>query len=217
MKHKLLKKFVGWFGYKLVEKREIKNDRLLTKKTYINIHNIINFLIKKNEIRTIIQIGANDGKKFDDLNNYIKKNNIKSILVEPIVENFEKLKKNYENLDNVIFENSAVSINNEINLLYKVDEKYLKFYDDYASGITSFKIQHLIKHGIKQNHISSVNVNSISINDTDANKIRNGQYVFTKKYENHEELAILNSNKNLIGIGIIKSNYIRLKRLINFE
>ena len=31
--HKLLKKFVGWFGYKLVEKREIKNDRLLTKKT----------------------------------------------------------------------------------------------------------------------------------------------------------------------------------------
>ncbi len=165
MKHKLLKKFVGWFGYKLVEKREIKNDRLLTKKTYINIHNIINFLIKKNEIRTIIQIGANDGKKFDDLSNYIKKNNIKSILVEPIVENFEKLKKNYENLDNVIFENSAVSINNEINLLYKVDEKYLKFYDDYASGITSFKIQHLIKHGIKQNHISSVNVNSISIKD----------------------------------------------------
>ena len=62
-----------------------------------------------------------------------------------------------------------------------------------------------------------VNMNSISINDTDATKIRNGQYVFTKKYENHEELAILNSNKNLIGIGIIKSNYIRLKRLINFE
>ena len=44
------------------------------------------------------------------INHYIKKYKIKSLLVEPILENFEKLKKNYENyLDFVKLENSAIS------------------------------------------------------------------------------------------------------------
>ena len=45
----------------------------------------------------------------------------KVILVEPIKSNFEELKINYDNVqDNIFFENSAISVENEINYLYKV-------------------------------------------------------------------------------------------------
>ena len=41
-----------------------------------------------NNIEQLIQIGANDGVSFDQINYYIKKHHIKSLLVEPIKTNF---------------------------------------------------------------------------------------------------------------------------------
>ena len=48
------------------------------------------------KIKCLIQIGANDGSRFDELNIFIKKYKIKSVLVEPINEYFEDLKRNYK-------------------------------------------------------------------------------------------------------------------------
>ena len=166
MKNKILKKFVGILGYKLIDKNYIKNKRILEKNSYLNTEKILNILFKNKKINYLIQIGANDGLRFDTLNYYIKKYKIKSLLVEPIKKNFYDLKKNYDGYDNVIFENLAISVDNYISYLYKVDPNKLKNYlGDHFMGITSFDKDHLIKHGVKKKDIIKEKVKSISIND----------------------------------------------------
>ncbi len=165
MKDKFLKKVAGWYGYKLVDKDLIKNNRIIGDKSFLNIERILKYLIKNNLIKSLVQIGANDGQRFDVLNSFIKEYKIKCILVEPIKEHFEELKKNYKNFNNIFFENSLISVNNEIFHLYKVDTKYLNQYSDHVSGISSFDYKHLIKHGVKKKHIIKQKINSISLNE----------------------------------------------------
>ena len=166
MKHKLFKKIAGIFGYKLIDKNHVKNNRVLESNSYLKSEKIFNFLFDQKKINCLIQIGANDGLRFDNLNYYIKKYKTKSILVEPIEKNFEDLKNNYKEYKNIIFENLAISVNNEISYLYKVNPLKLKKYlGDHYVGITSFDKNHLIKHGVKNKDIIKEKVNTISINN----------------------------------------------------
>ena len=154
------------FGYKLIEKRVVKNERLLLKNSSLNISKLLKHIFLNNDIHNLIQIGANDGLRFDSLNYYIKKYKTKSILVEPIKDNFEDLKNNYKEYKNIIFENLAISVNDEISYLYKVNPIKLKNYiGDHYIGISSFDKNHLIKHGVKKNDIIKEKVDSISIKD----------------------------------------------------
>ena len=163
MQNKILKKILGLFGYKLIDKKVFKNERLLSSKSYLKINRLLENLFKEKKINNLIQIGANDGERFDILNIYIKKYKVKSLLVEPIKENFNKLKNNYSNCNFIDFENSAISVNNEIFKLFKVNSKYVNMYSNHIPGITSSDIKHLLKHGVSKHHISSENVNTISI------------------------------------------------------
>ena len=61
---KLLKKICGLLGFKLVDKNLIKNDRLISKHSCHKIHNLLEKLFSENLINTVVQIGANDGKRF---------------------------------------------------------------------------------------------------------------------------------------------------------
>ena len=93
MKNKILKKILGLVGYKLIEKEVFKNERLISGKSYLTIDKLLKTLFEEKRINYLIQIGANDGERFDVLNYYIKNYQTKSLLVEPIKENFEKFKK----------------------------------------------------------------------------------------------------------------------------
>jgi len=97
------------------------------------------------------------------LNKFIKKHKIKSILVEPIIEYFEDLKKNYKNFENVHFENSAITADNKEREIFLVNKKNLHNYDEHVRGINSFDKNHLIKHGVNSNHIIKKKINCISI------------------------------------------------------
>lgn len=165
MNNKILKKIVGIFGYKIIEKNFIKNQSILFEKSNLTVENILDYMLKGKYIKSIVQIGANDGISYERINYFIKKYKIKSLLVEPIKNNFQLLVKNYKNLNYVNLENCAVSTNNEINYLYKVDEKYLKKYDPSVSAIPSFDYKHLIKHGVKKKHIIKEMINQISFLD----------------------------------------------------
>jgi FkbM family methyltransferase len=165
MNNKILKKIVGMFGYKIIEKNFIKNQNILFEKSDLTIEKILSHLFERKYIKYIVQIGANDGISYEYINYFIKKYKIKSLLVEPIKNNFKLLVKNYKNLNYVNLENCAISSNNEINYLYKVDEKYLKKYDASARAIPSFNYKHLIKHGIKKKHIVKEIINQISFLD----------------------------------------------------
>ena len=72
MNNKILKKILELFGYKAIEKDLIKNDRLLSEKSFITIDKLLKTLFEEKKINYLIQIGANDGERFDVLNYYIK-------------------------------------------------------------------------------------------------------------------------------------------------
>lgn len=160
---KILKKLIEAMGFKLIEKNLVKNDRLISQYSFLNTEKFFEYLFTLNKIDFIVQIGANDGVRFDVINKFIKKYKPKVIFLEPIKSNFEKLKKNYGGQENLIFENYAISVNNKINELFKVNENKLKVYDEHVVGITSFDKKHLIKHGINKKHIIKETVNTISI------------------------------------------------------
>ena len=162
---KILKKFCGILGYKLLPKNYIKNRRYLSKFSHLNLEKIISDLAEKKIINSLIQIGANDGLKDDPLVNIIKKFKLESLLLEPIKKYFLDLQNNYSSYDNIRFENSALSTNNEILFLYKVDPEYFKKYGTVSCGISSFYKEHLLKHGIKKKHIIQEKVNQISFDE----------------------------------------------------
>jgi FkbM family methyltransferase len=110
---------------------------------------------------------------------FIKKYKIKSILVEPIKENFEELINNYSKVENIIFENSAISVKGEISFLYKVKSQYLNKYGEHVKAISSFSKNHLINHGVKNLHIEKQMINSISIKELlNKHKIENFDLLF---------------------------------------
>ena len=160
---KILKKFCGIFGYKLLPKYYIKNKDYLSKLSFLNLEKIILQLAEKKIIDSLIQIGANDGVTHDPLHKAIKNFGLKSLLLEPIKEPFLDLKNNYLNYKNVKLENSALSIDSEILFLYKVNPRYSKKYGTLPTGITSFDKKHLIKHGINNRHIIQEKVSQIGI------------------------------------------------------
>lgn len=162
---KVLKKFCGIFGYKLLPKNYIKNKNYLSKSSSLNLEKIISNLVEKKIINSLIQIGANDGIAHDHLHKIIKKFKLESLLLEPVKKYFLDLKNNYSNYENVRFENSALSVNNEILFLYKVNPIYFDKYGTLPSGISSFYKEHLLKHGIKEKHIIQEKVNQISFNE----------------------------------------------------
>jgi len=162
---KVLKKFCGIFGYKLLSKNYIKNKNYLLNFSSLKIENIIISLVEKKIVNSLIQIGANDGVSHDHVHKIIKKFKLKSLLLEPIKKYFFDLKNNYLNCDNVNLENSALSINNEILFLYKVNPEYFNKYGTLSNGISSFYKEHLVKHGIKQKHIIQEKVDQISFDE----------------------------------------------------
>jgi FkbM family methyltransferase len=163
--NKILKKFCGIFGYKLLPKYYVKNKDYLSNLSCLNLKKIILNLVENKIINSLIQIGANDGVTHDHLYDVIKKFRLQSLLLEPIKEPFLNLTNNYSNFENVRLENSALSVNNEILFLYRVNSEYFYKYGTLPTGINSFYKQHLIKHGIKEKHIIQEKVNQISFDE----------------------------------------------------
>jgi len=162
---KTLKKFCGIFGYKLLPKYYVKNKDYLSRLSTLNLKKIILDLVERKIINSLIQIGANDGVTHDHLHDVIKKFRLQSLLLEPIREPFLNLTNNYLNFENVRLENSALSINNEILFLYRVNPDYFYKYGALPTGITSFYKDHLVKHGVNQKHIIQEKVNQISFDE----------------------------------------------------
>ncbi len=69
---------------------------------------------------SFIQIGAADGKRADPIYHFVKRYKWEGILVEPLPDVFELLKKNYNNVSGLNFENVAISEKNEIREMSRI-------------------------------------------------------------------------------------------------
>ena len=84
------------------------------------------------------EIGAFDGKRFDDLYSYIQKYKWKGILVEPLRDAFKELRKNYANIKGLKYENSAITeFNGTKNIKRVINRKENKL-PSWLDGSSSF-------------------------------------------------------------------------------
>tara|TARA_Y100000389_G_C17468242_1_gene527738 strand:- start:5932 stop:6705 length:774 start_codon:yes stop_codon:yes gene_type:complete len=170
-KNKLLKKFLGMIGYKIIPKETIKTERFIESETF-NCFDFIRFLINHKKINQVIQVGANDGKSDDFLRDSINKDT-KVLLVEPIKSAFTELKKNYSDFINVEFINQAIDVESGKKKIYSVNPNFYDYYKkkyntknvNWLTVLASFEKNHLINHGVKFNHIQSTEVECTTFKD----------------------------------------------------
>ena len=107
------------------------------------IRRFLNKVGKKDDF-FFIQVGANDGVMCDPLRSFILKHNWSGILVEPVPDYFELLKKNYEGRDNLTFEQVAVSSepSDSLKIYYlKRNEESEKEIEDWEFGLSGFDMK----------------------------------------------------------------------------
>lgn len=78
-------------------------------------------LSKRQRDIVFVEIGANDGKTNDPLHYFVKKYRWKGIAVEPVPEIFEKLRRTYQNDDNIIPVCAALADRNGSATFYQVE------------------------------------------------------------------------------------------------
>ena len=206
MVHKILKKVFGALGYKLVDKNLLKIQRLISSKSHLTVKLLIDNLVKKGKVKSLVQIGANDGLRFDILNEYIKKYKIESLLVEPVPFYYSKLKDNYSEYSFVKLEKCAVSKRSGTISMYTVKRDYLDKYDDHIKGINSVDKKHLNKHNVRSNHIEKISVECLSPKD------------LLKKYEiNSLDLVYIDAEGYDGDIVISFLDYINFQPILIFE
>jgi FkbM family methyltransferase len=109
----------------------------------------------------LVVIGAHNGS---GLENEVFKTQKKILFVEPVKYNFSELQGRYNNLNNIYFDNSAISNNNDkLNFFSVKKDSVEKLGKHWASGIGSFSKKHILDHKSKRFQISD--------NDIDVNEI----------------------------------------------
>lgn len=83
-----------------------------------------------------VQIGANNGVRFDPLYSLVKHYHLPGLLVEPLPDMFEELKRNYQSESQLRFENVAVSRESGQTFLYRFHSD--ASIGEAAQGMASF-------------------------------------------------------------------------------
>lgn len=95
----------------------------------------------------IFQVGANDGVLVDPVRAAIVRHNLPAILIEPLPDIFEDLRKSYADHPKVRCLNVAVSERTGEARLYRIDPAYSDL-PEWVRGIASFHRSVLMKHSV---------------------------------------------------------------------
>ncbi|MCC5918316.1 MAG: FkbM family methyltransferase [Cryomorphaceae bacterium] len=97
----------------------------------------------------VVQIGSYDGKTHDPLHRIVlSRHNWAVVLVEPVPQIFQRLKRNYPTEDRFHFEQVAINDGKSAPFYY-VDESELHksgIFPDWAGMLSSFDRNHILKH-----------------------------------------------------------------------
>jgi FkbM family methyltransferase len=88
-----------------------------------------------------VQIGANDGERSDDLRRLVLQYHPRGLLVEPLPDMFEKLKKNYRSEEQLVFANVALARQNHDVSLFRF--RHDAPVRDYLHGMATFDEQRI--------------------------------------------------------------------------
>ncbi|BAU13330.1 hypothetical protein LEP3755_38690 [Leptolyngbya sp. NIES-3755] len=112
---------------------------------------------------TLVQIGACDGVSNDPISGFIRRRNVRAVLVEPIESSFRKLKAVYADTPNARIVQAAIAQQDGLATFYKVAETGRWADCTWAPQWASFNKQHLLKHGVKPSEIEAVDVPCLTL------------------------------------------------------
>ena len=94
---------------------------------------------------TFMQVGANDGRRFDPINAYVTAHGWRGVLVEPVPSNFRALQKNYGSNARLILRQAAIDTEVGQRNIYHLREDLPGPVPDWLWGLASFNRDHLWK------------------------------------------------------------------------
>lgn len=92
---------------------------------------------------TFLQVGANDGHRFDPINPYVTTYGWRGVLVEPVPSNFRALQKTYGKNAQLILRQAAVDTVTGQRNIYHLREDLPGPVPDWLWGLASFNRDHL--------------------------------------------------------------------------
>ena len=154
---KILRHFLKKTGYELIERRQ-----QLPPPTFDKVKLVLALyaIIRPNS--TFVQIGAYDGQTSDPVNEYVLTGKMNCLLVEPIETSFHKLRKFYDGTPNIHLIQAAIGHSNGSTIMFKVRQTSQN-YSIPRGGLASFEKAHLLRHGIKEEDIETVNVPCLTL------------------------------------------------------
>lgn len=111
-------------------------------------HRELDCLLQTEPLLKFVQIGANDGVRFDSLYSIVTSRKCSGIVVEPLPDLFQRLQANYADYPGIVSVNVAVHARAGALPLYRVRPASVARYEGWATGIASFDREHLLRHGI---------------------------------------------------------------------
>ncbi len=131
--------------------------------TFDAVHLGLAYCFSKNPNGTLLQIGAFDGVSNDPIFEFIRANQIRAILVEPIECNFRKLEKAYEGMHGVSVVQAAIAYEDGNATMFRAKDTGRWRECDWIDQIASFDQNHLLKHGVRRDEIEEVSVETLSL------------------------------------------------------
>ncbi|HQH27693.1 MAG TPA: FkbM family methyltransferase [Oligoflexia bacterium] len=115
-----------------------------------------------------LQIGAHDGKTDDHLREFVIKNRMKGILVEPVPILFQRLKENYRNQDGLFFENKAIAPASGTRTFYRLRDNtdgLPHWYDQLGSFHKHIVLKHKVDIPNIEDYLLEEQVECVSVSD----------------------------------------------------
>lgn len=113
-----------------------------------------------------IQVGANDGRRFDPINSYVTRYAWQGVLVEPVPVNFHQLQQTYAGNARLTLLQAAVDLQPGRRTVYHLREDIPGPVPEWAWGLASFDRHHLLQAvealGWPEDVIAAANVPAIT-------------------------------------------------------
>lgn len=106
---------------------------------------ISNYLSNKDEF-IFIQVGSNNGISNDPLFKFIKLYKCTGVLIEPVKYIYDQLRINYKDINNIYFENIAISDNNSKKIFYEIKECNDSNLPIWYNQLSSFNLSTILSH-----------------------------------------------------------------------
>ena len=169
---------------------------------------------------SLVVIGACHGHDLVQDINKVKK---PVLLVEPLDYNFKLLKKNFQDYENIYFEQSFISNNSKSIIFYYVKEDSIKkLGKHWARGIGSFSKEHILNHKSKRFQIEESDIESMDIISQTFNQLCEKYNIDTIDnllidVEGHEMSILKSIDFSKILILEIKFEFKHLTSTFNYE